>query len=94
METLETERLLLRHFEARDADDIYRSVYSDPEVCKYYCGGQTHSRESMGDWIIYRAHQSRGNDFGLLRDRGEKARAGDWAVRVAGVCGGLAADGE
>jgi ribosomal-protein-alanine N-acetyltransferase len=80
MEPVETHRLRLRHFEARDADDIYVAVYSDPEVCRYYCG-ETHSRESMDEWIIYRAHQSRGNDFGLLAI--EVKELG----RVIGLCG-------
>jgi RimJ/RimL family protein N-acetyltransferase len=80
MEPLETTRLLLRHFEPRDADDIYSAVYSDAEVCKFYCG-ETRSRESMDEWIIYRAHQSRGNDFGLLAVELKTEQ------RVIGLCG-------
>jgi len=80
MEPLETSRLLLRHFEPRDADDIYEAVYSDPAVCKFYCG-ETRDRESMDEWIIYRSHQSRGNDFGLLAVELKSES------RVIGLCG-------
>lgn len=81
MEPIDTERLRLRHFEPRDADDIYSAVYSDPEVCRHYCGGETRPREAMDDWIIYRSHQSRGNDFGLLAVELKAER------RVIGLCG-------
>jgi ribosomal-protein-alanine N-acetyltransferase len=81
MEPVETERLRLRHFEPRDADDIFSSVYSDPEVCRHYCGGETRPREAMDHWIIYRSHQSRGNDFGLLAVELKIER------RVIGLCG-------
>ena len=80
MNPIETSRLRLRHFEPRDADDVYAAVYSDPEVCKFYCG-ETRSRDSMDEWIIYRSHQSRGNDFGLLAVELKSAE------RVIGLCG-------
>jgi ribosomal-protein-alanine N-acetyltransferase len=80
MEPIETQRLFLRHFEPGDAEDIYRAVYSDPDVCHYYCG-QTKDRSTMPDWIIYRSHQSRGNDFGLLAIELKAER------RVIGLCG-------
>jgi ribosomal-protein-alanine N-acetyltransferase len=77
---VETSRLLLRHFEPRDGDDIYHAVYSEPDVCKFYCG-ETRERDSMDEWIIYRSHQSRGNDFGLLAVELRSER------RVIGLCG-------
>jgi ribosomal-protein-alanine N-acetyltransferase len=80
MEPLETQRLLLRHFAPADADDIYRAVYSDAEVCRYYCG-QTRHKSTIPEWIIYRSHQSRGNDFGLLAIELKAEH------RVIGLCG-------
>jgi len=80
MDPIETQRLFLRHFEPRDVEDIYRAVYSDPEVCRYYCG-ETKDRSAMPEWIIYRSHQSRGNDFGLLAVELKAER------RVIGLCG-------
>src|SRR4051794_19100018 len=80
MDPIETQRLFLRHFEPRDVEDIYRAVYSDPEVCRYYCG-ETKDRSAMPEWIIYRSHQSRGNDFGLLAVELKSER------RVIGLCG-------
>jgi RimJ/RimL family protein N-acetyltransferase len=37
MKVLETERLLIRHFELGDLEAIYREVYSDPDVCRFFC---------------------------------------------------------
>jgi len=36
--SFDTERLILRPFRPDDLDDIYNQVYSDPDVCRYYCG--------------------------------------------------------
>ena len=48
---LETERLTLRPFEERDLDDLYRLIYSDKEVCRYYTDKQL-SLEEMREWLI------------------------------------------
>ena len=38
MGPFDTERLVLRKFQIADVNDIYSEVYSDPDVCRYYCG--------------------------------------------------------
>ena len=38
MKVCETERLVLRPFTMDDLDAIHRVVYSDPEVCRLFCG--------------------------------------------------------
>src|SRR5689334_19118290 len=60
MKTLETERLRLRPF--TDADmEIHRVVFSDPEVCRYYCG-KTRTEEETREWLIHRRWQTRSED--------------------------------
>ncbi len=65
MKVLETERLLIRHFEPDDLDAIYAAVYSDPEVCRFFCG-ETRPIEQIRAWIPYRGYQSRHDEFGLM----------------------------
>lgn len=60
MKTLETERLRLRPFTDEDIE-IHRVVFSDPEVCHYYCG-KTRTREEVRDWLIHRKWQARSDD--------------------------------
>jgi RimJ/RimL family protein N-acetyltransferase len=65
MKILETERLLIRHIEIGDLDAIYRGVYSDPEVCHFFCGA-TRPIEQVREWIPFRSYQSRHEEFGLM----------------------------
>ena len=37
MGPFETERMILRRFRLADVDDIFSEVYSDADVCQYYC---------------------------------------------------------
>ena len=61
---IETERLILRRFEADDAEAMYRNWASDPEVTKYLTW-ETHksvedSRAILSDWS---AHYGEGDFF-------------------------------
>lgn len=60
MKTLETERLLLRPFTEEDTD-IHRVVFSDPEVCHYYCC-KTRTLEEVRDWLIHRKWQAKSDE--------------------------------
>ena len=60
MKTLGTERLWLRPFTEEDTD-IHRVVFSDPEVCRYYCG-KTRSEEEVREWLIHRKWQAKSDD--------------------------------
>ncbi|MBV9848196.1 MAG: GNAT family N-acetyltransferase [Armatimonadetes bacterium] len=53
MKPLETERLLLRVFCTGDLEDVYREVYSDPDVANFYCG-RTKTREETQEWLAFR----------------------------------------
>jgi RimJ/RimL family protein N-acetyltransferase len=53
MKNLETPRLLLRPFTPDDLEDVYRQVFSDPEVCHFYCGA-ARTREETAEWLAYR----------------------------------------
>jgi hypothetical protein len=57
MKTLETERLLLRPFTDNDIE-IHRVVFSDPEVCHFYCG-KTRTQQETREWLIHRRWQVR-----------------------------------
>jgi ribosomal-protein-alanine N-acetyltransferase len=46
MKVLETERLLLRPFVLEDVDDLYREIYSDIEVLRYYSHKGVLTREA------------------------------------------------
>ncbi|MBT4504625.1 MAG: GNAT family N-acetyltransferase [Gemmatimonadetes bacterium] len=59
---LETERLILRPFEEGDLDDVYRLIYSDVEVCRYYTDRQL-SLEEMRERLTYRIPEARFSDF-------------------------------
>jgi RimJ/RimL family protein N-acetyltransferase len=61
----ETERLLVRLFTPDDLDDVYREVYSDPEVCHFFCG-KTRTREETADWLAFRITEWKYSEFGRL----------------------------
>ncbi len=60
MQILETERLMLRPFNDNDME-IHRVVFSDPEVCRYYCG-MTRTEAETREWLIHRRWQLRNKD--------------------------------
>lgn len=60
MKTLETKRLTLRPFTDDDID-IHRQVFSDPEVCKFYCG-RTRTEDETREWLIHRRWQAKSAD--------------------------------
>src|SRR5438067_1596761 len=65
IETLETERLLLRPFTLDDLEDVYREVYSDPDVCHFYCG-KTRTLEETREWLLFRITEWKYSQFGRL----------------------------
>ncbi len=64
MKTLETERLLLRPFTPED-EAIHQAVFSDPEVCHFYCR-DTKTIEEVREWLVYRQRQAAQEDMGFL----------------------------
>jgi len=60
MRALETERLWLRPFTNEDIE-IHLVVFSDPEVCRYYCG-KTRTSEEVQEWLIHRKWQAKNDD--------------------------------
>jgi ribosomal-protein-alanine N-acetyltransferase len=60
--TFETEHLLLRPFRKDDLDDIYEQVYSDPIVCRYYCGS-TRTKAKTRAWLHFRMTEAEYSDF-------------------------------
>lgn len=58
----ETEHLILRSFERRDLEDIHTQVYSDPDVCRYYCG-RTRTKKESRDWLHFRITEAKYSDF-------------------------------
>lgn len=56
MKPLETERLHIRPYTLDDVEDLHRVVFSDPEVCRFYCG-KTRTLDEMRDNVIYRIKQ-------------------------------------
>lgn len=60
--SFETERLVLRPFRPADLDDIYEHVYSDPDVCRYYCG-PVRTRAKTRAWLHYRITEAEYSDF-------------------------------
>lgn len=60
MRTLQTDRLILRPFTPADIE-IHRVVFSDPEVCRYYCG-RTRTPAETQEWLIHRMWQARNED--------------------------------
>lgn len=65
MKAIETARLKLRTFTTDDLDDVYREVFSDPEVCCFYCG-KTKTPEETAQWLAYRASEWHYSSFGRL----------------------------
>lgn len=53
MKILETERLILRHLEPGDVDDLYR-LYSDPEIRRYFPEGTLTYEETKEEleWFL------------------------------------------
>ncbi|MES2463062.1 MAG: GNAT family N-acetyltransferase [Armatimonadota bacterium] len=60
MKTLETTRLILRTFTENDTA-IHSVIFSDPEVCRFYCG-KTRTEKETCEWLIHRKWQVRGDD--------------------------------
>lgn len=60
--SFETEHLILRPFRAGDLDDIYEQVYSDPAVCRYYCG-ETRTKARTRKWLHFRITEAEYSDF-------------------------------
>ena len=60
--SFETGRLMIRPFRAGDLDDIHEQVYSDPEVCVYYCGS-TRTRAKTRRWLHFRITEAEYSDF-------------------------------
>ncbi len=68
MKELETERLVLRPFTDDDIE-IHSVVFSDPAVCRYYCGRILTEQETR-EWLIHRRWQTRNaDDLGFLAVR-------------------------
>ena len=65
MNVLETERRRIRHFALDDLAAIQRTVYGDPDVCRFYCG-PTRTLEHTERWLRYRGYESQDTEFGLL----------------------------
>ncbi len=57
MKPLETERLTLRAFR-ENVMEIQRVVFSDPEVCRFYCANTRTELETL-EWLIHRKWQVR-----------------------------------
>jgi RimJ/RimL family protein N-acetyltransferase len=64
MRVLETDRLTLRPFTRDDLQDIQRVVYSDPIVCRFYCG-KARSLDETRDWLIHRIWQASESKLGF-----------------------------
>jgi len=60
--SFETERLILRPFRKSDLDDIHQQVYSDPIVCRWYCGA-TRTKARTRAWLHYRITEAVYSDF-------------------------------
>lgn len=60
MKLLETERLWLRPFTDEDMA-IHQVVFSDPEVCRFYCG-KTRTEAETREWLIHRRWQANSED--------------------------------
>ena len=60
MKVLETKRLWLRPF-TEDDMEIHRVVFSDPEVCHFYCKN-TRTEQETREWLIHRKWQTRSED--------------------------------
>jgi ribosomal-protein-alanine N-acetyltransferase len=65
MEAIETDRLTLRPFTTEDLEDVQREVFSDPDVCHFYCR-KTRTREETAEWLTYRITEWKYSRFGRL----------------------------
>ena len=65
MKALETPRLHLRPVTPDDAGELHQAVYSDPEVCRFFCG-QTRTLEEVRERMVYRSFQARDSALGFL----------------------------
>jgi RimJ/RimL family protein N-acetyltransferase len=63
MRSFETPRLRLRRF-TRDDEAVHDVVYSDPEVCRFYCG-RTRTLDEVREWLVYRSWQGSDEDLGF-----------------------------
>jgi RimJ/RimL family protein N-acetyltransferase len=63
MRSFETPRLRLRRFTCDD-EAIHEVVYSDLEVCRYYCRS-TRTLDEVREWLVYRSWQGRDEDLGF-----------------------------
>lgn len=63
--TFVTERLTVRPFTSEDLEAVYREVYSDSEVCHFYCG-KTRTREVTAEWLAFRMTEWKYSEFGRL----------------------------
>jgi len=61
----ETDRLLVRTFVPEDLEDLYREVFSESEVCQFYCRN-TKTREETAEWLAYRIAEWKYSSFGRL----------------------------
>jgi RimJ/RimL family protein N-acetyltransferase len=57
MVPMNTNRLHIRPFELDDRVALYRTIFTDPDVCRFYCG-KTKSRGEANEWLTYRVRQS------------------------------------
>lgn len=65
MKELYTSRLHLRPFSTNDAADFHRVIYSDPDVCHFFCGS-TKTLDEVRERIAYRIFQLSAGDLGAL----------------------------
>ncbi|MBV9469437.1 MAG: GNAT family N-acetyltransferase [Abitibacteriaceae bacterium] len=65
MQPIVTARLLLRPFVPSDLEDVYREIFSDAEVCHFYCG-RTRTREQTQEWLHYRIAEWKYSSFGRV----------------------------
>jgi RimJ/RimL family protein N-acetyltransferase len=79
---LETDRLLLRFFTRAD-EAIHALVFADPEVAVPYCGA-TRTLDRVRDWLVCRAVQAAGDEFGFwaVERRADRALLGLVALQA------------
>src|SRR5689334_10718457 len=65
LKTLETERLLLRPYTLDDVIPLHSTIYSDPEVCHFFCGS-TRTLEQIRERVVYRIFQIADGELGFL----------------------------
>jgi RimJ/RimL family protein N-acetyltransferase len=80
MKRLETDRLELRPFETSDLQAVYQQIYSDPEVCHFFCGS-TRTRAHTKRWLYFQSYRGHHNAFGLLAVVIKETQ------RLIGLCG-------